>query len=512
MAAGDRRERTYGNWRRPVSPGLGALGMLGTAILLGGLILVIVAMMISLWAGLVAAGVLVLVLAPLVIRDRYGRTALQAATARIAWLRGRAAGQHLYRSGPLGVAARGSFRLPGLLAASRLVEASDSYGRPFAMVVIPATGHHTVVFDCGAEGAALVDADQVDTWVAYWGQWLAALAYEPGLVAASVTIETAPDFGHRLAQEVTGNVSAAAPPLARRVLGEVVQAYPAGSAQVSTRVAVTYAAAARPGGKRRVTTEMAREIGTRLPGLTQRLSMTGAGAARPMTAAQLAAAVRVAYDPEAQPLLDASPAGAAGPIAWGEAGPAAMQESWDHLRHDSGVSITWGLSDAPRGEVLSNVLTGLLVPHPDITRKRVTLAYRPHGPATAVRIVERDRRDARFRLHGVTTAARDAVAVAAADQSAAEEAKGAGLVRFTMLVTATVRAGSDTLAGAVGDSSGVVDELAAAAAAIDTLAPPARVRLRRMYGSQAAAFAAALPLGIVLPDHLQVPVFIREAM
>jgi hypothetical protein len=54
------------------------------------------------------------------------------------------------------------------------------------------------------------------------------------------------------------------------------------------------------------------------------------------------------------------------------------------------------------------------------------------------------------------------------------------------------------------------DELSSAAAAIDALAPAARVQLRRAYGAQASAFAAALPLGIVLPSHLRVPAIIRE--
>jgi hypothetical protein len=33
-----------------------------------------------------------------------------------------------------------------------------------------------------------------------------------------------------------------------------------------------------------------------------------------------------------------------------------------------------------------------------------------------------------------------------------------------------------------------------------------------MYGAQAAAFAAALPIGLVLPDHLQIPAFVRETI
>ncbi|MCW2904711.1 MAG: hypothetical protein JWO67_6976 [Streptosporangiaceae bacterium] len=495
MATPDGADRTYGNWRKPASPGIGKLGLLGTLILLFGLVCVVIGMMIQVWAGVITAVVVAVILVPLVIQDRHGRNALQAMTARMAWWRGRSEGWHLYRSGPLGITAHGSCRLPGLLAASRLVDAQDAYGNPFGLLAIPSTGHYTVVMECGADGASLVDKEQIDTWVAYWGAWLSSLSFEPALVSASVTIETAPDLGHRLEREVSANIDPNAPALARQVLQEVMRNYPAGSAQVSTRVAVTYSAAVRPGGKRRDVPEMAREIGTRLPGLASGLAMTGAGNARAMTSQQLAKAVRVAYDPAAQSLLETLPPDQ-GP-SWDDAGPAAAQESWDHYVHDSGASITWGMSEAPRGEVLSSVMTGLVSPHADIARKRVTLLYRPYDPGAAAKLVERDRKDARFRITGANTAARDTIAVTAADQSAREEAKGAGLVRFAMLVTATVRS---------------VEDLPAASAAIDSLAPTARVQLRPMYGAQASAFAAALPLGIVLPDHLQVPALVREAM
>ncbi|WP_157254800.1 SCO6880 family protein [Nonomuraea typhae] len=496
MAPAD-SDRTYGNWRKPTSPGIGQLGLVGTLLLLGGLVACVITMMFSLLAALILAACIACALLPMLLRDRNGRTGLQTVTTWLSWLRGRRAGQHLYRSGPLGLSYAGQFQLPGLAAASTMVNATDSYGRDFGLIVVPATGHYTAVFEASADGAALVDADQVDTWVAYWGQWLAALAYEPALVAASVVIETAPDLGTRLEREVHGNLSPDAPELAAAVLSDVVRTYPAGSAQVSTRIAVTYAAAPR-GGRRRSTEAMAREVGTRLPGLTAGLSMTGAGAVRPMTSSELAEAIRIAYDPACHQMLEsARSAGHPIGLAWEQVGPAAAQESWDHYRHDSGISVTWGMSEAPRGEVLSGVLTELLAPHRDITRKRVALLYRPYDPASAARLVERDRRDARFRLGGAHAAARDSVAVAAADQSAREEAKGAGLVRFAMLVTATVP---------------TLEDLPAAAAAIDVLAPPARIRLRRMYGAQAPAFAAALPLGLVLPDHLQVPQTIREAM
>lgn len=488
-------ERTYGNWRRPVTPGIGRLGMLGTLILMGGMVVAVIAMLVAgLVGGLVVAAIMGVALGPLLVQDRHGRTMLQSITAGLAWWRGRAAGWHLYRSGPLGLKAHGTCRLPGLLADSRLVEATDGFGRPYGLLILPSVGHYSVVLECAADGAALVDRDQIDTWVAYWGQWLASLAFEPGLIGASVTIETAPDLGHRLQREVNSQTDPLAPELAHRILTEIVASYPAGSAQVSTRVALTYSATARAGTKRRSTPEMAREIGARLPGLSQNLGMTGAGSARPMTAAELASTVRGAYDPAAQALLEQ--ADGCG-VTWDEAGPAAAQESWDYYQHDSGTSITWMMSEAPRGEVLSSVLTGLVAPHRDIARKRVTLCYRPYDPGTAARIVERDRKDTRFRVTGLNTAARDSIAVVAADQTAREEARGAGVTRFSMLVTATVLDPAD---------------LPAATAAIDTLAPPARIQLRRARGSQAAAFSAALPLGVVLPAHVQVPQIIREIL
>ncbi|MBE1532871.1 hypothetical protein H4W34_002704 [Actinomadura algeriensis] len=477
-----------------MSPGIGRLGLIGTLILMVGLIIVTLIAMASALLGLLGAVVLALVMVPLVLRDQHGRNALQSITARVAWWWGRSRGWHLYRSGPLGITPNGEYRLPGLLAASRLLETRDSYGRPFALVVVPATRHYTAVFECNADGAALVDREQIDTWVAYWGHWLASLGYEPGLVGASVTIETAPDLGHRLEEEVSANTDPNAPDLARAALREIVWNYPVGSARVSTRVAVTYAALPRPGGKRRDEAEMVREIAMRIPGLTSRLEMTGAGTARPMTADQLARAVRMAYAPDAQSGLEATEDQE---MRWEDAGPTAAQELWDHYVHDGGHSITWGMSEAPRGEVLSSVMTGLVAPHHDIARKRVTFLYRPYDPGSAAGIVERDRKDTRFRIGGVGTAARTEIDVVRSDQSALEEARGSGVTRFTVLVTATVRS---------------ADELPLAAAAIDTLAPTARVRLRRMYGSQASAFAATLPLGVVLPDHLRIPGVVRESL
>ncbi|MFJ2608184.1 SCO6880 family protein [Streptomyces sp. NPDC091279] len=497
MAAIDATPRTYGNFRKPRTSGLRGLSLGATMLLFAGLIAVVLATLASVWAALALAVVLVLATAPLALKDRHGRTLMQRGAVRLAWWRTTSAGGHLYRSGPTGRTG-GSCQLPGLAAESTVTEAQDGYGRPFAMISIPSTGHHAVVISCDADGAALVDEQQVDTWVAHWGQWLSALGAEPGLAAASVTVESAPDSGVRLQQEIAANTADGAPELASAMLREVLAAYPAGSAQITTRIALTYSGAARPGQPRRSAEDMALHIGTRLPGLTAGLSMTGAGTAVPMTATELAEAVRVAYDPTVSSLVEEARATGGTGLTWDQAGPMAAQEAWDHYRHDGAYSVTWAMTEAPQGEVFSNVLTSLVQPNRDIARKRITLLYRPHTRAEGARVVQQDYKNALFNAQQSQIGqARDDAEVSAARRTTEEQAQGHGVIRFGMLITATVGSAAD---------------LPKAAAAVDNLAPAARIAVRPVYGSQSAAFAAALPLGLVLPLHTALPQTVRDVM
>ncbi|WTX00840.1 hypothetical protein OG216_46220 (plasmid) [Streptomycetaceae bacterium NBC_01309] len=492
-AARSEQNRTYGNWRKPTSPGVFGIGLAGSLVLFFGMLLVIGALFISILTSLGVALLFAVVLAPLTVRDAHGRNGLQWLTARTLWWGGAFRGHQHYRSGPLGGDVDGACRLPGLAAAIEVSDWTDAHGQPFALVTVPSLWHHTVVFQCYAEGASLVDADQVDTWVAYWGDWLAQLSHEPGLLAAAVTVDAAPDTGDQLKYEVIGNIDSAAPNLARDVLTEIVRDYPIGSAQLISRVSLTYSGAARNTGARRDIEAVAQAVGARLPGIGADLHMTGAGPARPMTSREIARMARIAYDPGAATADDG-----VSPLRWQDAGPVAAVELPDSYRHDSGWSITWSMSEAPRGEVFSTVLNRLVMPHPDILRKRVTLVYRPHDAGSSARLVERDRKDAMFKAKQAKVEhARDSIAVQAADRAAQEEATGAGLVRFALYVTATVNDPSN---------------LALAASAVDNLAAASRVRLRRVRFGQATAFVAALPLGLVMPLHLRVPQSVRNAM
>ncbi len=494
-----RKPRTYGNWRRPTSAGLLGLGSIGTGLMLGGLIFVTIVLMLGgPLRGLLAAAVLGAALLVILIKDPDGRNLLDRALARTAWWRARTAGSHLYRSGPLGRVPWGTCQLPGLGAALTLSEHHDSYDRPFALVHSPAAGTYTVVLATTPDGASLVDADQVDLWVADWGHWLQNLGNEPNVEAASVTIETAPDSGSRLRREVGVNIDPNAPTFAREMLEEIVERYPAGSSLIRGYVAITFSSRSGGSGKR-TASDMGRDLAARLPGLTQDLQATGAGASRPLSSAELCEIVRIAYDPATQALIDdAHAAGESTDLSWSDVGPSAHQANWADYRHDSGLSATWSMSVAPRGNVQSGVLTRLLTPHRDIARKRVTILYRPIDPARAAAIVESDLRNANFRATSTRRpAVRDVMATRLATATAAEEASGAGLVDFAIVVTATALR---------------VEDGPQVRAAIDNLAPTARLKLRPTYGSQDVGFIAGLPLGIIPSKHVKLPTELKDRL
>jgi hypothetical protein len=497
MPPSDGAPATYGNWRRPSSPGLGSLGLGGTVAMLTGLTIVIFGLMLSLMFGIVLFVLVVLALAPLVYRDRWKRSGYERIAERIEWSRHKRRKHHLYFAGPLSRTPTARCGLPGLAAAMTVSQRLDAHGRPFVLLHHPTPGHVSTVLECGSSGADMVDPDQVDQWVAGWGAWLADLGHEAGIVAAAVTVETAPDTGIRLRRAVESRLTPDAPAMAVASMREIMDSFPAGAAATTCRLSLTWTRA-RPGGRRRSVDDMAIEIGSRLPELTNGLAATGAGAARPMTAAGLAKAVRVAYDPEVATAMEELGADSQD-VAWEDAGPVQAEERPGEYLHDGAVSVSWVMGEAPRGAVRSTVLRRLLEPHPEISRKRVTMLYRPYTPSKAAELVDNDVLDARFNAtQRRNVRARDAANVNAAAKAAEEEAYGAGLVRFATVVTATVPA------------HGEADSVSRAVSVVEHLGGASRIRLRRAWRSQAPTFTAGLPIGLVLPAHLRLPGDWRE--
>ncbi|MET4927058.1 hypothetical protein P3L51_32680 [Streptomyces sp. PSRA5] len=488
---------TYGNWRRPRRPGLGPLGLIGTIGVFGGIVVDLFLSLISLQATLVALVMQVLFLLPLAARTQDGRNVYQLTALRLSWFQRKAKGSATYVSGPLSSRPGGRFRPPGLLSRVKVEEGRDAYDQPFGVLHHSSRNLYTIVLGCEPDGGSLVDPDQVDTWVASWGHWLARLSAEPGLRGASVVVETAPDTGNRLANELLPRIHPDAPPAARAVMEEVVQRYPMASSEMHTYIALTYGS---PNGQKRKSEDIITELAIRIPGLLSGLVGAGAGPAAPLSAERIAEVVRVAYDPAvAGDVMDARAQYGGTGLDWDDAGPAATVEKAGSYHHDSGVSRTWMLTLAPRGTVRANVLRGLLEAAPGTRRKRVALLYRPIDPATSARIVEADRRAAQFMAtskRGMVQA-RAANEVHAAEQTAVEEATGAGLVEFSLMVTVTV----DTDAELDDANTSVRNQLAGA-----------RLLMRPADRMQAAAFSCTLPAGILPWEYTLVPRELKEAL
>jgi hypothetical protein len=407
-------------------------------------------------------------------------------------------GNHLYLPGPAGKVPTGAFTLPGLMAQSTLDDHRDGFGTTFGLIEVPSIGHYTVVIEAFPDGDALVDQDRIDSQVAHWGAWLAQLGVDEGIIGASVTVESAPDSGVRLTRMVESNLDDNASGFATGVAKQLAKELATGSPVITTRIAITFSGREIDGGGRdRGRAAMAEEIGNRLPVLLSSLWETGAGTAvRACTAQDIVDFTRTAYDPTVSTQIEQARADGGTGLTWNDAGPSYAEDLIDHYRHDRAVSKTWQMYQAPKGLFYSTALRRLVEPTKGVLRKRVTILYRPIPAGRATETVENEINNARWTASQKNRpSAQQVTRLAYANQAAKEEATGAGLVRFGVLVTATVASS---------------DEFPRLSKVIPSLGNQARLRLREALGNQAVAFQAALPLGVVLPKHSFVPDEFRE--
>lgn len=493
----------YGGWHPVTSPGIGRLGLAGSLLGVGGLVAAfVVGSLGSPVAGLVVACLVVVGLLPLVLRGRDGRTGYAAAGARLAHGVARRRGRTQYTpallGGHRGSGWSGPCPAPGFLARAQLrAVAVPLWGE--VGVLRTRADRWSVLLAVPVQSAGLVDPGTLNQWAEGWGQWLAALPHESQVAAATVTVETGPESGHRLRAETGRLADADAPPLAREFLDEVAARWAGSSWTSRVWVTVTFTTH-RPGRRPARAEEMADLLVERLPGLCASLTRTGAGRVTPMTPEQVVAVIRGAWDPPAVGLFEAAAAaGLPHGIDLPDAGPSAVRDEWDHLIHDQAVSCTWRMTSTPPEGVPAEVLAPLLDPHPGLLRKRVTLIYRHHNVAEAARIADADLRTAAVRAgeRRGQVRAEHVVALRQARSAADEQATGAGLTRLSLLATATVA---------------TPGELPAARAVVEQLAARSRLALRPCLGTQAAAFTIALGVGVQPTDTSVVPDMLRDAL
>ncbi|AXK34654.1 hypothetical protein DVA86_20385 [Streptomyces armeniacus] len=489
--------RLYGGWRLTRGIGLGNLTLGQSLILLGLLITVMLTAAVDIRL-LLYVGPAAAVAAALTALRWRGEPLLETLLTIARWRHGVRAEQDVFTSGVVTLHKRG-LDLPGLLAPVAILSCEDGDGGHYGMAWHRRSGHLTATLRVAAVSTALADQDSVDTWVSQWGAWLARLGHSPMVRWVAVTVDTAPDPGSSLEDYVAARLDPAAPANATALMHELVALSPAASAAVETRVSITFDPARSP-EPCATFAEAVAEAGRNLAGLQHALGACGVTVLGRASAARLAGITRAAFDPVSRPEVaralahDPRTGAEADPdalLGHGVAGPVAAREHRSHYEHDSGTSVSWVWASAPRQHVTSEVLVPLLAParHP----KRVTLAYEPHAAEAAADHLQGEVNAAAFRAalrqrQQRAETATDLADRARAEQAAQEEAQGAGLGLYSMVITTTVT-DPEALPRAVAD--------------VEQRAGTSKIKLRRARWSQAAAFAATLPLGIYLPDAVR---------
>lgn len=482
--------RTYGGWRKRRGIGLFGLGFTGTLLFLFGLATLMVAALMQpqLAATMLPAFAIALAFALVPVR---GESLLSFLLTRLRWWWASLRGHTKFRAGVLVEHPR-AFQLPGVLAPVTLLSAEDGRGGRFGIAWNRRLGHMTCTILVSSNSVWLAEARDVDTWVARWHTWLASFGYMPWVSWATVTVESRPDPGAQLRDNVSRDIDPNSPEAARKILGDLVTYAPARSSRVETRIAITFDPRKFPTTpKDRM--EAAAEVGNYMSQLENSLAGAGVSVRGRATPEQLIGMVRSAYDPAS--LNDMHHVVHQSPDTlhadWSEAVPVDAEAFHDRYIHDSGTSVSWVWQEAPRTQVTSTVLAQLLTP----TRwvKRTTLLFRPWPAEAAARALEQQSTAAQYKSelsmrvrHRVS--ARDRQDMAFAQQAAKEETRGAGLVQMSLYASVTV------------DDP---NQLPRAVAQTESAAETSRIRLRRAWGSQDVVFATTLPLGTCPPFLVQ---------
>ncbi|WP_338676798.1 SCO6880 family protein [Streptomyces sp. SCSIO 30461] len=378
----------------------------------------------------------------------------------------------------------GLLHLPGTAASLKVVTPGDSTGGA-AAVHDPHQQTLTAVARVTSRAFALLDPGTQNHNVTAWGRALAGLARTGHVATVQVLERTVPDSGDTLARHWAQHGRPEAP-VAGQVYSELVASAGPAAAPHETYLAISLDLKA---AKRLVS-----QAGGGLPGAFTVLEQTTASVAQAarnagltvsgwLSAREIAAVIRTAYDPQALGALQQwSDTGRAeaDPAA---AGPVVQVEEYDRLTTDTAHHTTFWVENWPRTETGAGFLHGIMFTAG--IRRTLSLTYIPQGLESALRDVQRKKAaiiaDANERSRrGQVDSEEDSVEYADVKTRERQLIAGHADVALTGLVTVTA------------DTDALLD---AACAQIETAAVTAGVDLRRLTYQQPDAFTlGALPL------------------
>ncbi|MEU9411656.1 SCO6880 family protein [Streptomyces sp. NPDC048281] len=421
----------------------------------------------------------------LVAIRRHGRSLIDWAPIVARYAHRRRTGQTLWLARPVTRPRHdGVLHLPGTAASLKVVTPGDS-ANGAAAVHDPHRQTLTAVARVTSRAFALLDPATQNHNVTAWGRALAGIARTGHIATVQVLERTVPDSGDTLTRHWTQNGQPHAL-VAGQIYSELVASAGPAAAPHETYLAISLdLKAAR---------RLISQAGGGLPGAFTVLEQTTASIAQAartaglqvtgwLTAREIAAVIRTAYDPKALAALQQwSETGRAeaDPAA---AGPVVQFEEYDRLATDSARHAIYWVENWPRTEMGAGFLHGIMFTVG--VRRSLSLIYVPQGLESALRDVQRKKAaiiaDANERARrGQVDSEEDSVEYADVKTRERQLIAGHADVALTGLVTVTAE--TDAL-------------LDAACAQIETHAVTSGVDLRRLNYQQPDAFAlAALPL------------------
>jgi hypothetical protein len=409
-----------------------------------------------------------------------GRTPEQWAPVLLGFLVKRITRQHVYRR-PLTAASD----LPGHLADVRIVSIPVTDGQSVGVIEDAARGTLSAVMSVSGETFMLLDQEDQERRSSAWGSLLAGLARDGSpVIRVQWVARTVPETGQALRHfwERAGT-RGGAPAISYQQLQSS-----AGSGGWRTETYLTVVIDAR---KARSRDRSSRDLpaGTQLlmrelAAVEELLAQCELHVAGWLPPRGLAKVLREAYEPGAQAVLDGRDSEVPGPgVDPAVAGPMVARDSWATYRTDDAWHATYWIHEWPRVEVGSDFLAPLLIG--GWSRRTLTLIAEPVGARRAARQIAAARtaevaNQAMRERVGQMTTERDRVEAEDVERRERELVAGHADYRFTGLLTVT----ADSVEAL--DESCLQAEVAAHACCLE---------IRRLYGEQDQAFAAALPLG-----------------
>ncbi|MFE9725973.1 SCO6880 family protein [Streptomyces sp. NPDC005794] len=416
---------------------------------------------------------------------RHGRSLIDWAPIVTRYAHRRRTGQTLWLARPVTRPRQdGVLHLPGAAASLKVVTPGDS-ANGAAAVHDPHQQTLTAIARVTSRAFALLDPATQNHNVNSWGRALAGIARTGHIATVQVLERTVPDSGDTLTRHWTHN-GRPQTPVAGQIYSELVSSAGPAAAPHETYLAISLdLKAAR---------RLIAQAGGGLPGAFTVMEQTTSSLAQAarnaglmvtgwLSAREIAAVIRTAYDPKALAALQQWSETGRAEAEPAAAGPVVQFEEYDRLATDSARHATYWVENWPRTEMGAGFLHGIMFTAG--VRRSLSLIYAPQGLESALRDVQRRKAaiiaDANERARrGQVDSEEDSVEYADVKTRERQLIAGHADVALTGLVTVTAE--TDAL-------------LDSACAQIETAAVTAGVDLRRLNYQQPDAFTvAALPL------------------